>query len=878
MRCRTGKCDAPVILKQSEKQLMEWLKQNNKGFRARALRGPVKRLARSVAGLSLSPHRLPIGFGLGLSLSFSALAASPQGDARAVRFNTAFIQGSDQPPDLEEFLRSSTVLPGTYRVDIHVNRALSGRRDILFMRNPRNGRVEPCLTLQMLGDFGLDMQKLPAVQEPAQDCYDLSGQVEFARVDYQPGALRLNISVPQAMMARSSRGYVSPQLWDQGETAGFVNYTFNAAARNQRGQRSEQHYLGLRNGLNLGAWRLRNEASLVHGSDQPYRFRSNRTFVQRDITALKSQLSLGETFTEGQIFDSVRFKGAALVSDDGMLPDSERVYAPVIRGTAESNATVEVRQSGFLLYSGNVSPGPFEISDIYPSGSNGDLQVTIIEADGRRRSFTQPYASLPIMLPAGAFRYSLSGGQVDNYDGADQAPNFLGAAWIYGVNDSITGFGGAQWAEDYHAINLGAGVNTPLGAVSADLTRSASQAQQQSRQGHSLRVRYANTLEATATTLAVAGYRYSTEHYRSLGQHVEDLDERAGIALIGRARDRLEVNLTQTLPELTGSLSLSASEQRYWNLPGKTRQAYLAWNSAWRTLSYSLSLERTQTWNRLGEGRDDHRLSISVTLPLGDSASASRLSFNALRDSQGEYNTQAGVYGQVLDARDTFYSVQAGHDSRSGSFGSAKLNTLKPYGRFEAGYSQGRDYRSLLLGASGSLVAHAGGLNFGQALGETFALIEVPQVSGASLASWRQVETAANGYAVLPYAQPYRTNWVNLDTRQLGADVELDNAIGQLVPTRGAVPVLRFKAALGRRVQFELLRADGSRLPLGATVEDGQGKTLATVDPTSQALVLSEQDSGMLHVRWSNQRCTAPFTLPARDPQRAYERLKVVCQ
>ncbi|WP_372438786.1 fimbria/pilus outer membrane usher protein, partial [Pandoraea sputorum] len=148
---------------------------------------------------------------------------------------------------------------------------------------------------------------------------------------------------------------------------------------------------------------------------------------------------------------------------------------------------------------------PFEISDIYPSGSNGDLQVTIIEADGRRRSFTQAYASLPIMLPSGAFRYSVSGGQVDNYDGAEQAPNFLGAAWNYGVNDAITGFGGVQWAEDYRAVNLGAGVNTPLGAVSADLTHSASQVHDQQRQGHSLRVRYANTLEVTATALAGAG-------------------------------------------------------------------------------------------------------------------------------------------------------------------------------------------------------------------------------------------------------------------------------------------------------------------------------------------------------------------------------------
>nr|WP_275896690.1 FimD/PapC C-terminal domain-containing protein [Pseudomonas syringae] len=83
---------------------------------------------------------------------------------------------------------------------------------------------------------------------------------------------------------------------------------------------------------------------------------------------------------------------------------------------------------------------------------------------------------------------------------------------------------------------------------------------------------------------------------------------------------------------------------------------------------------------------------------------------------------------------------------------------------------------------------------------------------------------------------------------------------------------------MGRRVQFELVRTDGSKVPLGASVEDEQGRALAVVDPGSQALVLSEQDAGSLWVRWSDQRCQATFSLPPRDPSRAYERIRVVCR
>lgn len=816
----------------------------------------------------------------GLALVSPALAMTDQSnDTADVEFNTSFIQGTDQPADLATFLQGNSVVPGSYRVDVYVNRVLSGRRDINFVSNAAKGTVEACLTLDMLRQFGMNTDAVQAGDASPTACFDLSTRVEFARVDYQPASLRLNISIPQAMMSRSARGYVPPELWDEGETVGFVNYNFSGARRSRSGQAQDQdqYYLSVRNGVNFGAWRLRNESSLTYGNDQPYRFRSNRTFIQRDITSLKSQLTLGETFTDSQVFDSVRFLGAMVMSDEGMLPDSERIFAPVIRGIADTNALVEVRQNGFMLYSGNVSPGPFEITDIYPSGSNGDLEVTVVEADGSKRVFVQAYASLPIMVPKGALRYSLAAGQYDSNTEDGLSPSFASSTLVYGLTERVTAAGGVQVAEDYQAGNIGAGVNTGLGAVSLDLTQSLSRQREQRHSGQSLRVRYANTLDLTNTTLAVAGYRYSTDQYLTFDDHVEALQARNGSAS-GRAKDRIEISLTQALPEQSASLSFTGSEQRYWDRGNKTRQLYLSWNSAWRSLSYNVSVERNQTFERSGESQSDNRIALTLSLPLGSDAGSSRMFANAVRDSSGASSLQSGLNGQLFDDRNSFYSLQAGHDSASGSSGFGKLSTTTAYGRFDAGYGQGRDYQALSMGASGSVVAHAGGVNFGQPLGETFALVQVKGVSGARLSNFSNVETADNGYAILPYAQPYRTNWVNLDTRQLGADVELNNAVDQVVPRRGAAPLVSFRTAIGRRVQFELVRADGSRLPMGAVVEDEQGKPLATVDPSGRALVLSERDSGELIVKWTDQQCRATFALPPKEAHRSYDRLKVQCQ
>src|SRR2546427_6992467 len=91
--------------------------------------------------------------------------------------------------------------------------------------------------------------------------------------------------------------------------------------------------------------------------------------------------------------DSTSFRGIRLNSDDRMLPDSQRGYAPVVRGVANTNARVTITQNGIKLYETTVAPGAFVINDLYPTGYGGDLQVSITEANGAVRSFAVPYAA-----------------------------------------------------------------------------------------------------------------------------------------------------------------------------------------------------------------------------------------------------------------------------------------------------------------------------------------------------------------------------------------------------------------------------------------------------------------------------------------------------
>jgi len=799
-------------------------------------------------------------------------------------FSTHFLQNGGQGVDLNDFLQGSTVVAGTYRVDIYINRSLVGRQDVSFTKQETTGKVEACLTIPIFESLGLDLKPLRNAgkldETGAELCYDLVSLIEQSSVEYDASRQHLSIGVPQASMLRSARGYVDPALWDAGVPAAFANYNITGRRNTTRAGNNDSYSVGLNNGINLGPWRLRNDSNISSTEASGVTLTSNRTFAQRDITLLKSQLTLGQTFTSSQVFDSVRIKGLTLASDDSMLPDSLRGYAPTIRGDAETNATIEVRQNNYLLYSTTVAPGPFVIDDIYPNGSNGDLEITVIEADGRRRVTTQAFASLPQMVRRGTFRYNLAMGQYDSNGYYGVAPMVGIAGLAYGAADNTTLFGGVQWAQDFSAINLGASQNTAIGAFSADVTQSTStNAAGQRSKGQSARLLYSKTLASTDTTFSLASYRYSTEGYRTLNEHVSDMDFNDPHRRGGRAKSRFDLTLNQSLGgRKYGALYLRMGEQRYWNLPGKTRQFSLGYGGNWGAMTYKLNATQTLRPDASRAKSAGTRVSLSLSFPLGSSSRPTRVSSTLATDNNGAHSLQTGANGSVMGRDDLFYSVNAGHESLGGKTFSGNLNGTTPVAQVSAGYAQGDTFKSLNGAAVGSIVVHAGGINFGQTVGENFTLVEVPGAAGIPVGNNAGVTTGANGYAVVPNSQPYRTNWINLDSSQLGADIEIDNPTQQVIPRRGSVTVARFNIKQGRRVQFELVKADGTPMPFGTRVENAEGALLAIADPSGQALVLVESDKGTLNIKSGALACEAGYALPERSSTQGYDQMKLVCR
>ncbi len=168
---------------------------------------------------------------------------------------------------------------------------------------------------------------------------------------------------------------------------------------------------------------------------------------------------LGDSNTGNDVFDSVGFRGGRLYSSDSMYPDSLQGYAPTVRGIARTPAKVVIRQNGYVIYQSYVQPGAFAITDLNPTSSSGDLEVTVEEKDGSQQRYTVPYSTVPLLQREGRWKYDLVAGDYRSGNSEQDTPFFTQGTMIAGLADGYTLYGGTQLASRYTAIAIGAGKN-----------------------------------------------------------------------------------------------------------------------------------------------------------------------------------------------------------------------------------------------------------------------------------------------------------------------------------------------------------------------------------------------------------------------------------
>ncbi|MBS3894525.1 MULTISPECIES: fimbria/pilus outer membrane usher protein [Serratia] len=815
-------------------------------------------------------------------------------------FDPSFLGNNGAAVDLSQYETAGSTPEGTYLVDIYLNQTLMATRQVRFEKDDK-GKVNPVLTKQELENMGVAVSRIPTMKAlaPEKNVGNLSALIPSASTQLDLSQLRLNISVPQVDMNSRAGGYIDPKLWDEGIPAALFNYNLSGSKNWLKqqdgldGGQSQSVFALLNGGFNAGAWRLRSTMSYsdyaTSGMGMDVRTRSTQwrnTYLQRDIQRLRGELTLGEASTGGNIFDSIPFRGARLVSSNDMLPSSERGFAPLITGIANSNAQVSVTQNGMLIYQTNVAPGPFRITDVYQASNGGDLVVTVTESDGTKHVSTQSYSTLPIMLRPGGLEYEVATARYSGggYTNGSRAPTFALGTLVYGLPHGVTLYGGALVANNYKSAAFGAGVSLGgLGAVSMDTTvaKAALPGESEEMTGTAYRARYSKSLLTTGTTIDLTAYRYATRNFYTfsdINTYGYQLNEGWAPWMGERRRSSWQTNISQTLGGW-GSLYLRGKRDDYWGSGKVVNSLSLGYSSSVKGVGYSVNYSMDHTSGGNGKWPINRVVSLNASVPLSlfsraDMARSMSATYSITHDRTGRTSNQAGLSGGMLDNKASWSASQSWDNQGNDNAGNLSMSYTGEVGSGGVGYGYDGNSRNVSANLNGGLLVHRHGITLAPTLGDSVALVSTPGVEGVKVSTGN---TATNrwGYAVAPYLSNYQRNMINLDPTTLPDGADIENNSVNVYPTKGAVVEATFKTRIGRQALLTLTH-DGSVVPFGAmaSLKDGHGEDNSSIVGDAGMVYLSGMpQKGLLLVQWgraADKQCQLNYDLgdipkPSKD-------------
>ncbi|MBH3332661.1 outer membrane usher protein [Serratia marcescens] len=788
-----------------------------------------------------------------------------------IQFNADILDVNDRKNiDLSQFSRSGYIMPGSYSMVVHLNKSELPEQKIPFYppdNEPDGSRA--CVGKALVDQLGLKSAAMQTLTWWHQgECLDessLKGMV--SRGDLATGALYL--SVPQAYLEYSSEDWDPPSRWDEGIPGLLFDYNVNAQSRQQQ-QGGTRGYSVSGNGTagaNLGAGRRRadGQGQVNHqtgsGQSTDKRVDWSRYYAYRAVSALRSRLTLGEDYLDSGIFDSFRFSGVSLVSDDNMLPPNLRGYAPEVVGVAKTNAKVTISQQGRVIYETQVAAGPFRIQDINDAIS-GELDVRVEEQDGSVQAFKVNTASIPYLTRPGWWRFKLAAGKPSDWQHHSRGPLFGTGEFSWGVSNGWSLYGGALLGGDYNALSLGIGRDLMMfGALSFDATQSRARLPQRDEtlSGGSYRVSYSKTFDELDSQVTFAGYRFSEEDFMSMGEY---LDARYYGSRVGNNKEMYTITFNKQFRDWGLSSYLNYSHQTYWDRPSNDRynltlSRYFDLGEI-KNLNLSLSAYR----NRYNETNDDG-VYLSLSMPWGNGAT---LSYNSTVNRND--NTNRVGYYQRVDEHNN-YQLSAG-SSRRGANLSGYYNHEGDAARLSANasYQEGR-YSAVGLSAQGgmTLTPEGGALHRVGMIGGTRLLLDTNGVAGVPVRGYGStVSTNRFGKAVVADVNSYYRNKASIDLDKLGDNAEATRSVVQATLTEGAIGYRQFDVIAGEKAMAIVKLADGSTPPFGATVLNARKQETGIVNDGGSVYLSGINAGEIMTLHWSGAaQCQVqlPATLPA---------------
>ncbi|END9089761.1 outer membrane usher protein [Yersinia enterocolitica] len=797
-----------------------------------------------------------------------------------IQFNTDVLDTKDRANfDLSQFSQRGYIMPGNYNLLVSMNKQELSEQPIVFYVSEKDAKKsEACLTPQLIELLALkedSFKKLTWSRDG--ECLDISS-LPGLTVEGDLAKSSLYLSVPQDWLEYSEPDWDPPSRWEEGIPGVLFDYNLLGQLNRQETNNTNNNTLSGNGttGANLGAWRFRADWQMrvdqSSGSSTERQWDWSRYYAYRAIPSLGAKLTLGEDFLNSSIFDSFRFNGASLATDDNMLPPNLRGYAPEITGVARTNARVVVSQQGRVLSETLVAAGPFRIQNLN-SFVSGTLDVRVEELDGQVQQFQVNTASIPYLTRPGMVRYRIAAGKPSDIGHRAEGPMFGTGEFSWGINSGWSLFGGAMSGEnEYQAASMGIGRDLmEFGAVSVDMTQSwATLPEQGSLSGGSYRVNYSKNFQETGSQVTFAGYRFSERNFMSMSEY---LDARYRNNDVGGNKEMYTISFNQQFQDLGLSAYLNYSHQTYWDRSANDRYnlALSRYFDIGKVKNVSLTFSAYR--NRYNESNDDG-VYLSMSMPFGNSAT---ISYSAT--VSGSEHSQRVGYTDRLDAHNN-YQINTGV-ARSGVLVSGNYNHIGNSADINANasYQEGR-YSSVGLGIQGgaTITAEGGALHRVNTLGGTRLLLDTQGVSGVPVQGYcSSIRTNQFGKAVVGDVNSYYRNRASIDIDNLADDVEARGTVAQVTLTEGAIGYRRFNVISGEKAMAMIRMADGTSPPFGATVLNENQQETGIVNDDGSTYLSGIKAGETMSVRW-NGEAQCSITLPKALSPAILANLLLPCQ
>ncbi|PIB46547.1 outer membrane usher protein [Pseudomonas sp. 2822-15] len=777
-----------------------------------------------------------------------AEGASPSGfDAQTLH------QRGIDPQLASLLLAAPRFAAGRHTVNLRVNGQRRGRQDLTF--DPQGNL---CFDRALLDAANL------VVPSDTVGCQDFLAQYPQALVEPDPATLTVSLVVPTEAL-RPVQQDISG--YETGGFAGLLNYDLSGFYNRFGDDASRFGSANTEVGFNAGDWIVRSR-QVQTWQDGLSRSTHLEAYAQRTFASHQAVLQAGQINLYNPVLSGAQITGVQVLTEHALQEQGE---GALIQGIANSPAQVEVRQNGALIHSTVVPAGPFTLNDVRRLNTRSDVEVTVKESVGGERRFTVPAAMLGLGLPAPG--YSVAAGRVRNVgDAKGDDPWVVSAGWTGALHPQLTLGTGVLAASEYRSAGASLGWLPWLDSQIQLSTQLSNSQAWEKVSGVQTDLSWSQRLDEQWSISAANSWR--SVGYRELEESTYERDDSPGRnseRRNSRYRDQQSLNLGWSHP-LLGAFSAGVSRSA--NFAGDSSSRALA---SWGTSIGAVALSASAEWQMGGSQQQDNAVYLNVSVPLGES----RRMRSWVRNSGGENRTGLGVTEQIDDQLS--YRVSAEHDSSDHQVETTLgVSALPRYSQLDFSYSRSDAERSSYQGgARGGVVLHSDGMTFSPyPVRDTFALVSVGDMSGIKLSTPSgPVWTDWQGQAVVPQVAAYGRSPVEVQTRSLPRNADINNGLAMISAGRGAVDRVEFGVGLTRRMLLTVSNDQGAPLPAGASVSTASGEFVTLVQDGSQVFLPNVLEQPTLWITTpQGGRCELRYELPAKaDPSVYFETAPAHC-